>query len=144
MVGRSNTGRGWTEGFRKGYSLPSPAASREEEVMNKGSCLLSTWNIPGTMTKAQCAITYLILKTQPQEDCWLCYRGGNRDSDGWSHLPKSHSIVLGFYLWSDSTALGLSIYSPARLQVLRAGTGVVMVTAVSPAMAWHTRGAPKM
>lgn len=49
-----------------------------EEVINKGSCLLSTWNIPGIMTKTQCAISYLILKTQPQEDCWLCYRGRNK------------------------------------------------------------------
>ena len=59
----------WTAGLRKGSSLPSPAASHGEEVMNEGSCLLSTWNISGTMTKAQCGITHLILKTPSQEDC---------------------------------------------------------------------------
>ena len=37
----------WTAGLREGSSLPSPAASHGEEVMNEGSYLLSTWNIPG-------------------------------------------------------------------------------------------------
>lgn len=38
----------------RAYSLPPPAARSGEEVINKGSCLLSTWNIPGLMTKTQC------------------------------------------------------------------------------------------
>lgn len=42
-----------TAGFRKGQSFHPPAASRGEEVINKGSCLLSTWDIPGTMTKTR-------------------------------------------------------------------------------------------
>lgn len=72
----------WTMGFRKGYSLHPPAANRGEEVINKGSCLLSTWNIPGTMTKTRVSHNLLDPKnTNPGGLLTPGYKG-NRGSEG--------------------------------------------------------------
>lgn len=59
MLSRAKSGC-WTAG-EPGRAI----FSHGEEMMNQGSCLLSTWNIPGAMTKTLCAIPYLILKTAP-------------------------------------------------------------------------------
>lgn len=52
--------------------------SHGEEMINQGSCLLSTWNIPGTMTKTLCAKPCLILKTAPGR--WLAVSLGRKQT----------------------------------------------------------------
>lgn len=62
--------------------------SRGEEVINQSSSLLSTWNIPGTMTKTLCAIPYLILKTAPGR--WLAVSQGRKQTQEVKPPAKYH------------------------------------------------------
>lgn len=86
--------------------------SHGEEMINQGSCLLSTWNIPGTVTKTVCH-TLFNPKNSPRKMV-VCVTGEETDSEvkHWPNITRHRArfLVLGFltpFPWGLLTAFQL-------------------------------------